>query len=471
MKKINLLLIMLLTTATSLFGKCDWSKVYLTYGNSCNVYKFEIAGTVDTCYKTTTIVTNKKTLKKDTFYTRSFGISFADTGKYNMFVKVYNKCLNCDTAFEKLLYVTCKPTTKPKCDWSKLGFGYSNSCNIYKFELGSIDTCLSYKTYIYSYKTARVTDTLYGRTFTKVFADTGKYKVYVMAYNKCGGCDTAFYKLLTVTCKPTTKPKCDWSKVKPGYSYSGRSYKFEISSYDTCLTYTNLRYGKGKVDTLNHDRIFGVTFSDTGIWYIISRIHNKCTGCDTSFYIRLHVTDPTSTTKGCDWSKIGLYTSNKCRTVVFELGSKDTCITKYSLWAYSHNTHKFDTLAHDRVFTRTLDTGWYTFKASFYNKCCNKDTFIYKEIHIGCDSMTTGISFLTRNFIRISPNPSNDFVMVCLTNNSKQPRQIYTIYDGNGRIINDGIIVSCITLNTLTWRDGIYTIKIGNLVSRIVVRH
>jgi hypothetical protein len=380
MKK-TLLGLLLILSAFSAKAKCDWSKVSLSYGNSCNVYKFEITGTVDTCYQTRTIVTNRKTLKKDTFYTRTFGITFADTGKYNVFVKVYNKCLNCDTAFEKLVYVTCKPTTKPKCNWSKLGFGYGNSCNIYKFELGSIDTCLSYKTYIYSYKTARVIDTLYGRTFTKVFADTGKYKVYVMAYNKCGGCDTAFYKLLTVTCKPTTTPK------------------------------------------------------------------------------------------GCDWSKIGLYTSNKCRTVVFELGSKDTCITKYSLWAYSHNTHKFDTLAHDRVFTRTLDTGWYTFKASFYNKCCNKDTFIYKEVHIGCDSMTTGISFLTRNLIRISPNPSNDFVMICLTNNSKQPRQMYTIYDGNGRIVNDGIIVSCITLNTSSWRDGIYTVKIGSLVSRIVIRH
>jgi hypothetical protein len=209
MKKLLMTLVFALATALSLSAKCDWSKVYLTYGNSCNVYKFEVAGTVDTCYQVKTIITNRKTLKKDTFYTRSFSITFADTGNYNIFVKVYNKCLNCDITFEKLLYVTCKPTTP----------------------------------------------------------------------------------------------------------------------------------------------------------------------------------------KECDWSKIGLYTSNKCGTVVFELGSKDTCISKYSLWANRKSTGKFDTLAHDRVFTRTLDTGWYTFKASFYNKCCNKDTFIYKEVYVGCDATTSVTTF------------------------------------------------------------------------------
>ena len=380
MKKINLLLIMLLTTATSLLGKCDWSKVYLAYGNSCNVYKFEIAGTVDTCYQTRTIVTNKKTLKKDTFYSRSFGISFSDTGKYNVFVKVYNKCLNCDTAFEKLLYVTCKPTTKPKCDWSKLGFGYGYSCNVYKFELGSIDTCLSYTTYIYSYKTSKVIDTFYTRTFVKVFSDTGKYKVYVLAKNKCGGCDTSFYRILSVTCNQTTITKCNWSKIGLGYS-------------------------------------------------------------------------------------------NNCGTVTFELGSKDTCITGYSLWAYNQNTHKLDTLAYDRVFRRTLDTGWYTFKASFHNKCCNSDTFIYKEVHIGCDSLNLGTSLLNKNLVWASPNPTDVSILICLTFVTKQPLIPFFIYNGSGQIIESGYISSCIQLNTSSWKDGIYTFRAGNLAQRFIVKH
>jgi hypothetical protein len=100
----------------------------------------------------------------------------------------------------------CKTTTKPKCDWSKLGFGYGKPmpCNVYKFELGSIDSCISYTSYIYSFKTGKWTDTFTTRTFTKVFTDTGKYKVYVIARNKCGGCDTAYSNFVTVTCQPTS---------------------------------------------------------------------------------------------------------------------------------------------------------------------------------------------------------------------------------------------------------------------------
>lgn len=378
MKKQLMTLVLSLLTVLGLSAKCDWSKVSLAYGNTCNVYKFEITGTVDTCFKTTTIVTNKKTLKKDTFYTRAFGITFADTGKYNVFVKVYNKCLGCDTGFEKLVYVTCKPTTKPKCDWSK---------------------------------------------------------------------------------------------VKPGYTGAYKSYKFEISSYDTCLSYVNIMYHLGRVDTIGKDRVFGVAFKDTGIYYVISRVHNKCTGCDTSYYIKLNSTNPPTTSKGCDWSKIGLYTSNKCRTVVFELGSKDTCITGYSLWAYNAATHKLDTLAHDRVFTRTLDTGWYTFKASFHNKCCNKDTFIYKEIHIGCDSSSLGLSVISRDNIRVFPIPADNKLDICLITSSKQPLVPYLIYDGNGRILYSGLISTYIQLNTTDWKDGVYLIKIGKLNQRIIINH
>lgn len=378
MKKIGLLIVMLLSMATSLMGKCDWSKVTLGYQNSCNIYKFEISGTVDTCFKTTTIVTNKKTFKKDTFYTRSFGISFSDTGKYNVFVKVFNKCLNCDTTFEKLLYVTCKPTTKPKCDWSKLGFGYGYSCNIYKFELGSIDTCLSYTTYIYSYKTSKVIDTFYTRTFVKVFSDTGKYKVYVLSKNKCGGCDTSFYRTLFVNCKPTTR---------------------------------------------------------------------------------------------CNWSKIGISYSNRCDTVTFEMGSYiDTCI-QYSSYAYQHKTKTWFGLSDKRVFRKGLDTGSYTIKTKFYNKCSNCDTIIYKEIYIKCDSLTNGLKVFGKNNINVFPNPADNRIMVCITNSTRNVLCFYDVYNGSGKNITSGVMNGCVTLNTSQWVDGVYVLKSGNSIQRFIVKH
>ena len=384
MKKILLGLLMMLS-AISMKAKCDWSKVYLAYGNSCNIYKFEIAGTVDSCYETRTIITNRKTLKKDTFFSKGFGVTFSDTGKYNVFVKVFNKCLNCDTAFEKLIYVTCKPTTKPKCDWSKLGFGYGNTCNSYKFELGSIDTCLSYTTYIYNYKTARVTDTFKTRTFNKVFEDTGRYKVYVLAKNKCGGCDTSFYRILRVTCSPATMKKCDWSKIGLGYS-------------------------------------------------------------------------------------------NRCGTVTFELGSKDTCITGYSLWAYNWSTHKLDTLSRDRVSRHTLDTGWYTVKASFYNKCGNCDTSIYREIYIGCDSMTLGlkpkkIPTQITNGIKISPNPADDKVIFTVASTDKVASNTYEVYDSKGKLVMTGKMGGSICVGVSNLPNGTYVVKIGGLVQKFIVSH
>lgn len=371
MKKLFTLIMLLISMATA-NAKCDWSKVYLAYGNSCNVYKFEVAGTVDTCYQTRTIVTNRKTLKKDTFYSRNFGITFSDTGKYNVFVKVYNKCLGCDTGFEKLIYVTCKPTAK-RCDWSKLGFGYGNSCNVYKFELGSIDTCLSYTTYIYNYKTGRVIDTFYTRTFSKVFEDTGKYKVYVLTKNKCGGCDTAFYRILWVTCKPTTK---------------------------------------------------------------------------------------------CNWSKIGIYYSNRCDTVTFEMGSYiDTCV-QYLSYAYQQKTKTWFELSNRRVFRKGLDTGSYIIKAKFYNKCLGCDTTIYREIYIGCDSSKLEIQSVEKPVLKIYPNPSYDYIEIEYSG----PHESLQIYDESGKIVYRGITSERI-IYTDRLQSGIYIIKVGRTIQRINVSH
>jgi hypothetical protein len=142
------------------------------------------------------------------FYTETMTASaeFKNAGRVLMIAQWYNKCIDQDTFMFRKLDV-CKTTTKPKCDWSKVKLAYNNKCNTYVFELGSLDTCISYTTYIYNFKTQKWTDTFTTRTFTKVFTDTGKYKVYVVAKNKCGGCDTAYSNFVTVTCQPTSNVK------------------------------------------------------------------------------------------------------------------------------------------------------------------------------------------------------------------------------------------------------------------------
>lgn len=372
---------MLLVSLASANAKCDWSKVSLGKSNTCNAYKFEVTGTVDTCNKHSILIVKKgSTTPLYTGNDRVFNYTFKDTGYYFIKVSIKNKCCGGDTLFYDYIHVTCKP--KPKCDWSKLGFGYGNSCNVYKFELGSIDTCISYTAYIYNFKTGRWIDTFRTRTFTKTFADTGKYKVYVLAKNKCGGCDTSFYRYLTVSCKPTTTKKCDWSKIGLGYS-------------------------------------------------------------------------------------------NRCGTVTFELGSKDTCITRYTLRAYNWSTHKMDTIGNDRIVRRTLDTGWYTVKASFYNKCGNCDTLIYKEIYIGCDSAGAKLKLpkLPTLGIKISPNPADDKVIFTVASTDKVASNTYEIYDSKGKLVMTGAMGGSICLGVSNLPNGTYIIKIRKLTQKFIVQH
>lgn len=94
-----------------------------------------------------------------------------------------------------------------------------------------------------------------------------------------------------------------------------------------------------------------------------------------------------TTSAQCDWSKIGLSYSNECGNVVFELGSPDTCISRYTLYILNFRTKSWDTL-HGRVCSTTLDTGdEYSFQANFVNKCCNNSKIvILKEGYIRCES-------------------------------------------------------------------------------------
>lgn len=90
---------------------------------------------------------------------------------------------------------------------------------------------------------------------------------------------------------------------------------------------------------------------------------------------------------------------NECGKVTFKLKSfPDTCI-KYTTSITSWQKWLILEI-HDTVFTRTLDTGYYTFEFLFWNKCLhntNIDTFIsYYKVHIGCDSTTAGLKNTTK---------------------------------------------------------------------------
>jgi len=82
-----------------------------------------------------------------------------------------------------------------------------------------------------------------------------------------------------------------------------------------------------------------------------------------------------------------------------------------------------------------------------------------------------GIPSISKNSITISPNPSNDRVLICLTTKTKNPICIYQVYNGSGQLVTSGSMSSCIHLNVSNWKDGIYTFRTNNLTQRIVVQH
>jgi hypothetical protein len=247
MKKINLLLVMLLSMATSLMGKCDWSTLKLQQQNDRNYYKWLLSGSGvgdDTCVSYQMSIYNFQTGKsqvlkdgKDTgvgfeYYlwekNNYVEVLFNTKGRYKLYVKVLNKCKKCDTALYRPIEIVQFPSAG--LGWSV----YPNSCKQYKFEMNYIknvplkDTCMEY--YLMFYKGPWM-DTMsqkewdgltdyqigmeydfpdddylgYGNTriFNFAFKDTGRVLIIAQWWNKCLRQDTFMFRRLDV-CKRTT---------------------------------------------------------------------------------------------------------------------------------------------------------------------------------------------------------------------------------------------------------------------------
>ena len=115
MKKL-LLMLMVLFSALTANAKCDWSTLKLQQWNQRNLYKWYVSGKVldDTCVDYMFMVYDFQTKKIDTM-TSLRGIcevEFNKKGKYKMYLKVWNKCLKCDTALYREVNIIYFPNCK-----------------------------------------------------------------------------------------------------------------------------------------------------------------------------------------------------------------------------------------------------------------------------------------------------------------------------------------------------------------------
>ncbi len=238
MKKLLMILMVLFATLNA-NAKCDWSTLKLQQWSERNYYKWYVSGKVldDTCVDYMFMIYNFQTKKMDTVnsYRGICEVQFNVKGKYKMYLKVWNKCLKCDTALYREVNiiqfpganVTITPSVNPL------------SCKKYKFEMSYIkgypikDTCMEYYLAFYSGPwMAKMTqgewdsltdyqigmeygfpdDDYLGYTQTRLaeftFKDSGRVLMIAQWWNKCVIQDTFMFRKLDV-CKsgPTSKTK------------------------------------------------------------------------------------------------------------------------------------------------------------------------------------------------------------------------------------------------------------------------
>jgi hypothetical protein len=244
MKKLLLMLVVLFSAITANAKGCDWSTLKLQQWNERNYYKWYVSGKVldDTCVDYMFMVYDFQTKKTDTVYdVRGIvEVQFNVKGKYKLYLKVWNRCLKCDTTLYRPIEIVQFPGA---------GLGWvvnTINCKKYKFEMNYIkgiplkDTCMDY--YMVFYKGPWMDtmsqkewdnltdyqigmeydfpdDDFLGYTQTRLadftFKDSGRVLMYAQWWNKCIRQDTFMFRRLDVCKRANTTSVTVFNKPEP----------------------------------------------------------------------------------------------------------------------------------------------------------------------------------------------------------------------------------------------------------------
>ena len=227
---------MLVLTTGFVSAKCDWSTLKLQQWSERNYYKWYVSGAVldDTCVDYMFMVYDFQTKKTDTLQDIRgiVEVQFNVKGNYKLYLKVWNKCLKCDTAIYR-------PVEIVKFPGAGLGWQVKpTDCKRYLFEMNYIknrpakDTCMEY--YLMFYKGPWMDtmsqkewdnltdyqigmeydfpdDDFLGYTTTRLvdytFKDSGRVLMIAQWWNKCINQDTFMFRRLEVCNTTTAKVK------------------------------------------------------------------------------------------------------------------------------------------------------------------------------------------------------------------------------------------------------------------------
>jgi PKD repeat protein len=388
---------------------------------------------------------------------------YKKSGVYEVCLKIYNSTKKCYTIICKKVEVTVTPVVR-HCKWDKTAIkvGYGNKCNVYTFEMTWFaDTCIKYQLSVYDLKTGKTYPLPAGRIGTYTFSDTGRFAIIAKYSNKCTGCDTQTYSMFNVTCKPATA-KCNWSAAGANLTYSNKCnvYTFEGKNLNTstsnCIKYT-LLVGNSGATTTYHTRFASHTFKTTGTYTVCIKYYDSCKACDTMICASIKV-DCLPCAAKASFTVDSVTLDGKMYVKNTSTGAKSY------VWDFGDNTSPSKDKTPVHQFSAS---GAYTVCLTAYDSTGTCSTVYCYTIKL----IRTRSNKVNRDVIKVSPNPADDRVLVCLTYSTKQPLVPYFIYNGSGQIIFSGLISSCVQINTSSWRNGIYVFRSGSVTQRIVVQH
>lgn len=239
MKKLLLTLVFALSTVLGLNAKCDWSTLKLQQWNERNYYKWYVSGQVldDTCVDYMFMVYDNQTKKIDTMdsFRGICEVQFNKKGKYKMYLKVWNKCLKCDTALMREVNIIYFPNCKFVYNL-KSTTGKCNDSIVGEMTLGPWvkgDTCLQWYSYmwngpmldslsqhdwdsmsdyqLWNYYDFNDSDLIHyegptnsARLIKYKFPHDGHYLIATQWYNACLDQDTFFFTRITINCKTSS---------------------------------------------------------------------------------------------------------------------------------------------------------------------------------------------------------------------------------------------------------------------------
>ena len=277
---------MLLVSLATANAKCDWSSLRLQQWNQRNTYRWYVSGKAldDTCVDWMFMIYDVQTKKVDTVWDNRgvCDVQFNKKGKYKMYLKVWNKCLKCDTTMMRevtLIYF-------PKCNFSykRVESAFSKCQDSIVGEMGlgpwvKGDTCWQWYSYIwngpmldelsdhdfdsmsndqlYMYYDFNDSDIVWmkgpgndARLIKYKFPHDGHYLIATQWYNKCLDQDTFFFTRVTVKCgvAKVKVPKVPTFGIKITPNPADDKVIFSVASTDKVASNTYEIYdSKGKL--------------------------------------------------------------------------------------------------------------------------------------------------------------------------------------------------------------------------------